>query len=101
MNRTDSELSIMNAESHLKDASSEGRRDDAIARRNAALFSKSLSESDAGGSAAKTDATSHEGKARREGGRLLKIPFMRREIVGCAPIENPPIGGIMDKRTER
>ena len=56
------------------------------------LLCKSVRVSEEGGSAAKNEAMSHEGNTQRKGGSLFKMPFLSREMDGCDPIEEPPIG---------
>ena len=55
MNRTLSLKIVMNAGEHFSDAISDGRRDDAIARRNAQRLC-ALGNESGGGSFSKTDA---------------------------------------------
>ena len=100
MNLTLSSDMFINAVEHFRDAISDGRREDAMAKRKAQRLC-ALTNVSGGGSFSKTDATFHDWNIRRDGGRFWKMPLISLEIVGWFPIEKPSMGGRIEEIADR
>ena len=85
------------------EANSEGRRAEAIANKNAVLRIKFLNGGGEGHSLKifTTSDALQEGYRRRDGGRRLKTPFMRRLTIGCCPAGTASKGGKVMEMAER